>query len=865
MTQNNNATGPQQISADTFSILAAVYGHSPAGTGVFSHDGALVYANGAWSGLLGSGALPADFFRLAPGCGALFASVADGSRQRWSGSLPVQLASGRQLFRARLFALSGHALLHGLVVAELSGMQQENAPAAGCDVCPSWQLPVQLYAAPHALHDRLEAVFSVLMHRLDCSCATLWLAPQGDEPAVLLHAPDGAGARYSSRLFGASFARHVLAQGDIVVLDKAGAMRLAESGILPADVPLPDAAIAAPLCSPDGRTMGVLTACRRNSAVRFGMNDARFLRNAANIMATVERIHQSETALRESETRFRAVFDHAGLGIVLLTPQGTVKSVNKGAADLASIPAAEMLGLHYSDFLCADDVTVADRFFHALQGGADEVLTMTSAIRRRHAPPIWCKLTVSRVLDEGGSLRFIIVQIEDVTDHKREDERLTHMAYHDVLTGLPNRALFLDRLQSAFNRAQRNASYSFAVLYMDMDGFKDVNDSMGHDAGDALLGMFAERVGNCLRNVDTLARLGGDEFAVLLDDVPEILQVTHVIERITEAVSSPFMLRGREIRCGVSIGAVLRGQECSGCGDLLRQADSAMYKAKRRGSNRYVIAGSSDAAAARVMRKGEQELVTALDSGQLELFFQPVVSLQTGRMDAVEALVRWHHPERGLLAPGAFLPLAEHAGLQAALDAHVLRLAARAQLAMQEQEARGAAVLSVHVNMLSETLRRPEMPGVLLGVLQEEGAAADRFIFELVENLLVNAAPAVAEGLWRLRDAGIRLALDGFGSGYSSLAMLRRYPLSLLKVDGSFVRASDADMAARGIVRSARTLAGGFSMKAVAEGVELPEHAELLRELGYSSAQGMYFAAPMRLSRLLRMHAAGAVFPVMAG
>ncbi|MFV0421428.1 putative bifunctional diguanylate cyclase/phosphodiesterase [Oleidesulfovibrio sp.] len=856
---------PQNTTEDTLSLLSAVYGYNMNGIGVFTRAGVLIYANAAWQLHAGTGTDSVTFTALTVGCESLFASFVNGSRQEWSGSLPLHLPSGRRVFSASLRSLEPGFFPEKFIVAEITPQHSESS-AHACCTCPSWHLPARLHSVRESVEHRLTVLFSVLQKRTGCTSASLWLAGGEKGAPVTVDHPMPVNGVPASRLFGQKFADYVVGKKDTVALDSEGLTRLTSQGILPEGMTLPDSILAAPLFTSDGDVLGVLTVCRSGAGARFGMTEAIFLRNVGSVLAAVERIHANERALRESEARFRAVFDNAGLGIALLSPQGRVKQINQVIKSMSSLPESTLLGRHYSEFLSAADARVADGFFKAIHHGSEEVLHMTCAVQRMYASLVWCKLTMSSVRDNESELQNIIVQVEDVTEHKREDERITFMAYHDVLTGLPNRALFQDRLQGAFNRAQRNSDFTFAVLYMDMDGFKTVNDAMGHDVGDMLLGMFAERVKNCLRNVDTLARLGGDEFAVLLDDVPEILQVTHIIERITEAVSKPFVLDGREIKCGVSIGAVLKGQEYSCSEDLLREADSAMYKAKRTGTNRYAIAGTSDEAKALRMQRGEEELLAALKFEQMELFFQPVVSLRTGRMHAAEALLRWRHPRKGLLLPGAFLPLVESAGLQFELDAHVLSLVAKSldTLVAREKEF-GLQRIALHANILSTTLRRPDVVDDLLTPLRSGGVDLSRLCFEIRECLLVNSAASVAESLWQLRDAGIQIALDGFGTGYSSLAMLRRFPLSLIKVDGTFVRTSDKDNAARGIVRSSMSLAEGFGLTAIAEGVEMPEHAELLRDMGFAMAQGTYFASPMPLQRLLRMYERQESFPVVAG
>ena len=435
-------------------------------------------------------------------------------------------------------------------------------------------------------------------------------------------------------------------------------------------------------------------------------------------------------------------------------------------------------------------------------------------------------------------------QLGAVIERKRAQERLAHQALHDPLTELPNRSLFLDRLALALARLRRRPS-SMAVLFGDVDRFKVVNDSLGHDAGDRLLVTLSRRLREVLRPGDTLARFGGDEFAVLCEDVPED-DVAGIAARMMDALAEPFVTGGREVFVSMSVGVAMALDPDQRPESLLRDADAAMYLAKDRGRARVEMFDEA-------MRDESTErllLVNALrrapERGELRTLYQPIVRLADGAMIAAEALVRWAHPERGLLEASQFVPLAEDTGIIVPIGGWVLKEACR-QAASWSGNGQAPAV---SVNLSARQLSRPDLVDAVDAALRDSGLDPDRLWLEITESVLMEDADATVVALERLRELGVHLSVDDFGTGYSSLAYLRRFPVDALKVDRSFVAGLGKDPEDSAIVEAVVSMAHSLRLSVVAEGVETEEQLARLRDLGCELAQGFYFAAPVPPSAL---------------
>ena len=415
---------------------------------------------------------------------------------------------------------------------------------------------------------------------------------------------------------------------------------------------------------------------------------------------------------------------------------------------------------------------------------------------------------------------------------------MAHQAMHDALTGLPNRALFLDRLEHALARAVRTGG-EVAVLFLDLDRFKTVNDSLGHAAGDDLLCAVARRIADCMRAADTAARLGGDEFAVLLEDLVGTREAVRVADRITAALEAPIDVAGREVFVGASIGIATGAY---GADDLLRHADVAMYRAKAAGKGRYEL--FEDGMQAEVVDRLELEadLKRAVDRGELELHYQPIITLNTGELAGHEALVRWRHPVRGLLAPGAFIPVAEETGLIVPIGRFVLREACRQAAAWAAAHDRE---LTMAVNLSGRQLEDASLHEDVTAVLRETGLPSGRLVLEITETVLMHDTETTIERLRALRALGVRLAVDDFGTGYSSLRYLNRFPLDVLKMAKPFVDGLGTQEEDPALARAIIDLGANLGLTIVAEGIERSAQLVQLRRLGCPLGQGYWFARPM--------------------
>ena len=445
--------------------------------------------------------------------------------------------------------------------------------------------------------------------------------------------------------------------------------------------------------------------------------------------------------------------------------------------------------------------------------------------------------------DTAEALASVADVIAQDMERRRAEERLRYQAYHDLLTGLPNRRLFVDRLEQALRRTERTRRRKVAVLYMDLDDFKVINDSLGHRQGDVLLTTVAERLRNCLRPEDTLARFGGDEFTVLIEDVKSPDDVVRIAERIVEALREPFLIHERELFVRATIGIAIGDARTQSSEELLRDADTAMYWVKgQEGRKKYEFFSRNmyDRVLARL--NTENDLRRALGNDELVLYYQPIVHLRTGEAWGVEALLRWQHPEKGLLLPSQFVPLAEETGLILPIGNRVMEDACSLAKEMQQSRPRP---LVAGINFSAKQLEHPDSVRTVKEVLRKTGLRAGLLHLDITETSYIRAAEAHESNLDQLKGLGACISIDDFGMGYSSLSYLKRLPADTLKVDKSFVAGLGEDVQDTAIVRMVIDLAHTFGMEVVAEGVESKEQAEQLREMGCDMAQGFYFAEPM--------------------
>jgi diguanylate cyclase (GGDEF)-like protein/PAS domain S-box-containing protein len=559
--------------------------------------------------------------------------------------------------------------------------------------------------------------------------------------------------------------------------------------------------------------------------------------------------------LRQREDRFRSLVQNSSDVVVVITPDGLVSYESDGVRRVLGHEPAEAIGRRFDEQVHPEEVGWLRSLLAGLAGarGAEQ----TTELRLRHADGSWRWVeAIGQNLVDEPAVGGVVLNFRDVTDRKRLEAQLQHEAFHDPLTGLANRALFADRVTHALARGRRSAGDQLAVLLVDLDEFKLVNDSLGHGAGDELLTAVAERIRACLRRQDTAARLGGDEFGILLEDADRDL-AAEVAERILGALRQPFALNARQLFAQASIGIALSGDAEAGstggsADDLLRNADAAMYTAKSRGKGRHEFFESQMHLSAMHRLELRGRLEAALENSEFVVHYQPVVELVSGSVVGAEALVRWPQPDNSLALPADFVPLAEETGLIVALGQHVLDIACR-EAAAWSNRLRGVPPLSLAVNVASRQLQEPGFAAAVAATLARSGLMPERLVLEVTESALLDDGEITARSILEVKGMGVQVALDDFGTGYSSLSHLRRFPIDILKIDRSFVNGIDGGAGdERTLVRSILRLAHSLKLETVAEGVERAEQVVQLRAIGARMGQGYYFARPMAAEAFVR-------------
>ncbi len=520
--------------------------------------------------------------------------------------------------------------------------------------------------------------------------------------------------------------------------------------------------------------------------------------------------------------------------------------VNRAGEELLGFSRREMIGKTAHECLSPEHATLIDvRDEELLKSEASDVALVegqeivTAANNRR--------IVTSRrlaVRGEDGAPLYILSVVEDVTERKRADERIARLASYDSLTDLPNRVLFRQRLEEALQGARRGDRV--AVLYLDLDFFKHVNDSLGHPVGDELLKSVAQRLRGCINEADTVARLGGDEFAIIQIGVANPADTTALAGRIFTALRAPYDLHGHQLVADVSIGIALAPDDGREPDQLLKNADLALYGAKADGRGAYRFFEPEMDARMKTRRALEEDLRKALARGEFELYYQPVLDLETDRIGTCEALIRWHHPQRGMISPGEFIPIAEETGLIMPIGEWVLRQAC-ADAATWPRD------INVAVNLSAAQFKLPSLSRLVVGALAAAGLPPRNLELEITESVLIQSSASVSTTLRELHGLGVRFAMDDFGTGYSSLAYLRNYPLDKIKIDRSFVSDLNGEESSGSIVRAIIALARSLGMSTTAEGVETEAQLAALRAAGCTEIQGFLFSRPMPHGQLLRM------------
>ena len=582
----------------------------------------------------------------------------------------------------------------------------------------------------------------------------------------------------------------------------------------------------------------------------------------------IEERHHAERMLRESEQRFMDILDFLPDATFVIDRSGRVIAWNRAIVEITGVSAEQMVGHggyayavpFYGEARPAliDMVLAADEDNPDLEQLYPGVVRTGRTLRAEislpslHGGAKHISAIATPLFNTEGAVIGAIESIRDVTERVKTQKKLSHHALHDTLTGLANRALFGNRLEHSLKRSLRSPDHRLAVLLLDLDRFKRINDTLGHLVGDVLLTTVARRLEAVVRDVDTVGRLGGDEFVVLLDGIAAPRDAIRIAGRILEDVRHPVQVGGRDIHTSASIGIVFSTGEYANTDDLLRDADIAMYRAKDLGRGRYKVFHSGLRERAMRHMTLETELRLAVDQRHFELHYQPIVDMKSGTLTGLEALLRWRHGTRGLLPPSAFLAAAEECGLMLPLGQWVLTQAC-ADAASWQKLVPGAAPLPLHINISGRQFSQGDLAESLAQAMAAAGVAPGSVLVEITESELMHDPRTAARRLWQLRGNGVRVALDDFGTGYSSLFSLQQYPIDALKVDMRFVAGMEQGRQSLRIVQAIVSLASGLGMGVVAEGVETAAQREQLLALGCTLGQGHVFARPLPLAEVLEL------------
>ena len=556
----------------------------------------------------------------------------------------------------------------------------------------------------------------------------------------------------------------------------------------------------------------------------------------ANIFETDKRV-AVQKALTQSEEKFRILAESADTAIFVFSEQ--FQYVNPAMEKITGYREHELLNMSFEEI-------VHDNYKEKIDATAITRMRYSSGTIRheikicaKNGQERWLYVSIGIMQFDGKS--SCMASAFDITRRKYMEDQLRHQAFHDKLTGLPNRALFMDRLERALTRNRRKPTHSFAVLYLDLDRFKVLNDSLGHLVGDQLLVEIAKRLESVVRVQDTVARLGGDEFTVLLEDI-DINYVLAVAKRINEKLVAPFMLDDEEIFTTISIGIAMCDKAYQRADHMLRDADIALYRAKAKGKNCYEIFDEVMRTRANNLMKLETDLRKAIDKQEFVLFYQPVYTLESGEIRGFEALIRWLHPERSIVPPIEFIPLAEETGLIVPLGEWILREAC-SQLQQWQQQFPERSI-EMAVNISSKQFVSPNFVPLVDQAIRQYDIAEKQLKLEITESLLMDNSSSIVETFFRLKSLGVELYLDDFGTGYSSLSYLHRFPIDVLKIDRSFI-GSINEYNNIEIIKSIISLSKNLLVKVVAEGIETQEQLKQVKGLDCDYAQGFYFAKPL--------------------
>jgi len=575
-----------------------------------------------------------------------------------------------------------------------------------------------------------------------------------------------------------------------------------------------------------------------------------YLKNIEASRLQAEQAERHIDALRESEQRFRSAFDHAA-GMGLVAPDGRWIQVNKSLCDMLGFTEAELLLGTFQRITHPDDLSLILEQLNKLREGTISSVQLEQRYFHKTGQVRWVLLSVAPIKDTQKHSANLLFQMQDLTVRKQAEKKLVHDAFHDALTGLPNRMFFLDHLKQSVQRVKRRQQPPFAVLFLDFDRFKTINDRLGHMVGDQLLIAIANRLRASVRPGDTVASLGGDEFTILLDSLTSPDDAIDTARRLLSNLSEEFKLPGREVFITASIGVALSTAGYEHAEEVLRDADTAMYRAKSLGRGRYEIFDKAMDANATDLLQIETDLWRALERDELTLDYQPIVSLQTGRIAGFEALLRWIHPSRGIVSPLEFISVAEETGLIIPMGQWVLNQACRQTREWQKRYPQKPP-LTISVNLSPKQFMQRDLIDQISLALDGGGLSPASLKVEITEGMVMQNVESTMQMLGQLQALGIAISLDDFGTGYSSLSYLHRFPISTLKIDQSFVSSMSNNQESLEIVRTILGLARNLKMEVIAEGVETLEQAVELRAMNCEYGQGYYFSKALNANSAVR-------------
>ncbi len=551
----------------------------------------------------------------------------------------------------------------------------------------------------------------------------------------------------------------------------------------------------------------------------------------STLTQTLTKEHEADEQLAVVHRNLKIALTYMSQGLALYDANGALILANRRLCEMCGVSCEQVrIGMSIAEVMGAIGFSrrraqrVSERIHSiAPDGQMDQTF---EEIGEAHVVSI-----ATRPMPDGGW----VMTFEDVTERRRAEVQLAYMAHHDALTGLPNRTYFHERLRQAMVQAKRGTA--FVLMSLDMNGFKGVNDTLGHAAGDELLRAVAQRLRACVRESDTVARLGGDEFAVIQTGPKEDGDAVVLAKRLIHALGQPYLLHGHQVLSGCSVGMAMAPKDGTEIDDLMKKADMALYRAKRDGTLSYSFFEPELDTRMETRRMLERDLRQALLQDELRLHNQPLVDAKTGEVTSYEALVRWQHGTRGMISPADFIPMAEESGLIVPIGEWVVRTAC-------EEAATWAGDLRVAVNLSALQFKSGRLPEMISEALSFSGLSANRLELEITETVLLQNSETTLKALHELRDLGVRIALDDFGTGYSSLSYLRSFPFDKLKIDRSFVQDLPESHSARAIVQAIAALGASFNMAITAEGVEKLEQMEYLRGEGCHEFQGYYLSRP---------------------